>query len=499
MKSTKKEENHKLELDSRPRTRASNENGRTTMAMRGGCGDGNETVMRSLPNTESKTMESETLRLELVSKGTIKPSKPTPEQQRTLNLSLLDQFSPRVYVRIIFFYLNGELKPKELKKSLSESLSYYYPFAGRIRMDGSIECNDEGVRFIEAHARCKLSHVLMKPQVEKMTHLCPISGEESLNGSEIDSMVLIQMTTFECGGIAIATCFSHKMADAQSIATFMKDWASINRDPSIVLSPPQFSGASLFPFPFPFPVNDNNKTTSSKPMSANANCSTRRFVFDASEIDSLKTMAKVLHPTRFEVISALIFKCILSASKSLGIIPQPDILNVIVNIRKRMKPPLSEHHIGNFALHNLVKVGGGDKEPELHTLVGLLKEGMDEFSKKKFNEEDTAYRRSAKIHECYNELEQLPSIKQGHMLLFSGWCRFPFYEVDFGFGKPAWVSTLPSPTKNCIFLCDTAIGNGIEAWVTLENQVMAKFECDQELLTFATPNPSPLKIKGEDC
>ncbi|GAB2253014.1 hypothetical protein Droror1_Dr00005861 [Drosera rotundifolia] len=441
-------------------------------------------------------MEDAILQPQLLSKEFIKPSRPTPETSRTLNLSLLDHFAPPVYVRIMFFYLNDSMDSptgsvpnlQELKQSLAEALSYYYPFAGRIRADGCIECNNEGVEFFEALARCKLSDVLMEPRVEIMTHFCPVLGEDSLNGPVIDSLVLVQMTTFECGGIAITACFSHKIADACSIVTFMNDWASMNREPGVVLSP-QFSGASLFPLM-------SQKPISSKPMSADENCSTRRFVFDASKIECLKTMAKsisnTLHPTRFQVLSALIYKLILSSSKSLGL-QELAIVNVIVNIRKSMRQPMSECGIGNFALHNLIMVC--EDEVELHTLVDLMKEGMDEFMET-FKEEDTVYERSAKICKCYDQLDQLPSSNQGNMVLFSSWCRFPFYEVDFGFGKPVWVSNLPSPTKNCIFFSDTAKGDGVEAWATLEDQVMANFERDQELLAFAVPNRSPLEIFG---
>ncbi|KAL9264743.1 Pentatricopeptide repeat-containing protein [Drosera capensis] len=46
----------------------------------------------------SNTMEDAILQPQLLSKEFIKPSRPTPETSRTLNLSLLDHFAPRVYV-----------------------------------------------------------------------------------------------------------------------------------------------------------------------------------------------------------------------------------------------------------------------------------------------------------------------------------------------------------------------------------------------------------------
>lgn len=40
---------------------------------------------------------------------------------------------------------------EKLEKSLSETLAQFYPFAGRfVRDDFSVECNDEGVDYLEA-------------------------------------------------------------------------------------------------------------------------------------------------------------------------------------------------------------------------------------------------------------------------------------------------------------------------------------------------------------
>lgn len=55
------------------------------------------------------------------------------------------------------------------------------------------------------------------------------------------------------------------------------------------------------------------------------------------------------------------------------------------------------------------------------------------------------------------------------MFFFSSWCRFLFYEVDFGFGKLVWVSVFFNLIKNCVFLCDIRDGDEIEVWVSLED------------------------------
>lgn len=47
---------------------------------------------------------------------------------------------------------------------------------------------------------------------------------------------------------------------------------------------------------------------------------------------------------------------------------------------------------------------------------------------------------------------------------------------------------------NLIILVDTRLGDGIEAWVTLDEEDMTHLEANTELLTCATLDPSPLTM-----
>uniref|UniRef100_A0A0V0HNJ4 Putative ovule protein n=1 Tax=Solanum chacoense TaxID=4108 RepID=A0A0V0HNJ4_SOLCH len=64
----------------------------------------------------------------------------------------------------------------------------------------------------------------------------------------------------------------------------------------------------------------------------------------------------------------------------------------------------------------------------------------------------------------------------------SNLCRFPFYNVDFGWGKPERVGLPNGPFKNLFFLKDYKIGGGVDARVMLQKQHMSEFERDEELL-----------------
>lgn len=90
----------------------------------------------------------------------VSPIAPTPREIKLLS-NIDDQEGLRFNIPLIFIYRHEpsmiEKDPvKVLKHSLSQTLVYYYPFAGRIREGDNrklmVDCNGEGVMFIEAEA-----------------------------------------------------------------------------------------------------------------------------------------------------------------------------------------------------------------------------------------------------------------------------------------------------------------------------------------------------------
>lgn len=61
---------------------------------------------------------------------------------------------------------------------------------------------------------------------------------------------------------------------------------------------------------------------------------------------------------------------------------------------------------------------------------------------------------------------------------FSSWLTFGLEDIDFGWGKPIWTGVYGEVGSNSGFmnitvLKNTISGNGIEAWVTLDEKDMA--------------------------
>lgn len=133
-----------------------------------------------------------------------------------------------------------------------------------------------------------------------------------------------------------------------------------------------------------------------------------------------------------------------------------------------------------------------EDDVELHQLVSKMKNEFTNVCNEKVKgiKSKKGYK---EIREIRKQIAQLLNGKVKDInstYTCTNLCGYPFHEMDFGWGKPIWV-TSPSNFKNMIVLLDSKWG-GIEAWVTLDEVEMAMFERNNELLAVASLNPSAL-------
>ncbi|XP_016746927.1 acyltransferase Pun1-like [Gossypium hirsutum] len=230
------------------------------------------------------------MEVDIVSKQLIKPTSSTPHHLTTHKLSFLDQFVPSsYYLPTVFFYVNQETR--------------------RIKDHLSIARNDEGAYYVEARVNLPLCVFLNLPDSSYVSQLLPESNwtETSAGGY----IAMIQVTNFACGGIAIGAFLSHSVAYPRE-ATYL---GMVN------------------------------------PFVKKGIWQSRRIVFDASAIASLKAKtasSSVPYPTRVEVVSALLSKCIMAASKAKSDIQKSTLITHAVNLRQRARPQVRKHSMGNF-------------------------------------------------------------------------------------------------------------------------------------------------------
>ncbi|XP_059445107.1 stemmadenine O-acetyltransferase-like [Corylus avellana] len=429
-----------------------------------------------------------TLSVEVISKEIVKPSSPTPNDLHHYQLSFNDQMSPPVYNPLSLFYASdGDTKfnvddiSDRLKKSLSEVLTLYYPLAGRIKDNSSIDCNDKGIPFLQARVDCQLSDVVQNPVPGELNKLVPFELD-----THTDIAFGVQLNVFECGGIAVGACISHKVADALSYFVFVRCWAAIACGDKDVVSP-QFVAATLFP-----PKNISGGGFVPGVGITKDNIITNRYVFDASKIEALKEkyadqegIEKQKPPSRVEALSAFIWNRFVAATKDESGPEKLYSVHHAVNLRPRFEPPQPESSFGNlFSVAITVpKLNSTGEEDDHHGLMRQVREQIKKIDAdyvKKLQQQGNQFLDFMRDHAA--------KFIKGEVVTFSftSLCRFPLYEADFGWGKPTWFGSPALTFKNLVFFVDTPSGDGIEAYVSLKKEDMAKFQSDEEFHTFVS-------------
>ncbi|CZT10095.1 uncharacterized protein RAG0_14669 [Rhynchosporium agropyri] len=193
---------------------------------------------------------------------TIFPS--TPLNHSTVkNLSILDNACANfTRCAAIWYFSPSSVTDTHLTTSLSHTLNSYRHWGGRLSYTPSPEIstygpqntryqrirityntsNDIGVPLTIANCPCPLSHFLPSLTTRQTTQkawspnptfqysLLPLTTL-SLSRGAPDSApnIVIQLTHFSCGSLAVGVAITHCLADAISLSRFANEWAATNR------------------------------------------------------------------------------------------------------------------------------------------------------------------------------------------------------------------------------------------------------------------------------
>ncbi|CAN7089793.1 unnamed protein product [Brassica rapa subsp. narinosa] len=423
------------------------------------------------------------MKLEILGKEVIKPD--SPNHLQTLHLSLFDQFLPSTYVSAIFFYDDQpnqeEILVHRLKNSLSQTLSLFYPLAGRIKEGVTVDCNDEGALFIKERADVLLSDVLRNPSDADLVYKLIVSPDHADPGTW--PLLHVKVVFFRDRGFAVAVSASHKVCDAASLSMFVRSWTKAAKGFADTVNP-EFAASVFYPpadISVEFPPLLEHKTKSK----------TKSFVFGPLMMEKLKSRAScgLLAPqaTRVESITALLLRCMTKARRPKTEAVTEFALTHTMNLRPRVPLSCLPHKsIGNFFFLPLLKETSESKMDIQETVSKLrkTKEELNELITKDSNSDEAKERITSAMLSFLCEVSP-----EAVTYAVSSWCRMSFYEADFGWGFPVWVAP-GSVDKTQVVLMDAKDGEGVEAWVTLPETDMAEFEHDDELLVYGIPSPS---------
>ncbi|CAK7337037.1 unnamed protein product [Dovyalis caffra] len=438
------------------------------------------------------------MNVKILSKKLITPASPTPPHLRNNKVSWISKFqSPLLHLPNIFYYpsITDEdniERSKQLQKSLSETLTIFYPFAGRYIDDNLIlDCNDEGVEYVETQVSGCLSQLLEGGELETQlrNHLAPIPLQP-----ENSPIVLVQFNMFECGGVAIGICIKHRTADAYTVFAFINAWATAARLGFDKVAPPSFQFPSIFSsrdIPTFIPKDNGDKKVEIQ----------KRFVFNGAALSKLKAVASAdintsRQPTRVEVVTALLWNTLTVVGRAKHDRFRPSLLSLTFNLRGKIAMPIPDNYYGNLTSPALARFTPDDHDEnkiEFHHFVDRVHNGIRKqvTDCAKISSEDDLF---SKVINVKSEMIEAFNSSDADLYMFTSWCRMPIYEVDFGWGKPGWFSAVAVPGHNMFHLIDTEDGDGIEAWVSLEEDIMLLFQENSDIKAF-TGQESLLIIK----
>ncbi|KAL2506161.1 HXXXD-type acyl-transferase family protein [Abeliophyllum distichum] len=430
------------------------------------------------------------MKINIVSRKFVKPSRPTPEKLRTYKISCVDEINPSINIVGLLYYPStdniGNLN--NLEKSLEEILPQFYPLAGRyIKENHSVDCSDQGVEYIQAQVDCELLEIIgsgVEPL--ELNDLLPVEVGAADEAS--DPILSVQINKFKCGGVAIAIAISHRIVDASSFGTLLSAWTKASRGDNSEPIIPNFDS------PLYFPGENLGKLDLGTIRTRDPTIVTKRILFDKKAIANLRARVSHLYensyrpPSRVLVVSSFLSVALMRCDHTkLHGKPRDFLISQAVNIRERTVPPLSKYSCGNLVSLGMVECSSEEtKSLDFERLVPLLGNAARKV-----------------VSDC---AKILSNCQDGHKMLvdafagatdksrddnlnsiwFSDWSKFGFYDNDFGFGKPIWTSVANNPFKNLIIMLNTKENDGIEAWVHLHEKDMPYFEQDEEIKKLTT-------------
>ncbi|EOY25405.1 PREDICTED: anthranilate N-benzoyltransferase protein 1 [Theobroma cacao] len=387
----------------------------------------------------SSALPTDQMEVNFTKKSIVKAFNLLPERHHKLiTLSNLDLLSGRFPVTYLYFYHRPSINNlsstvESLKSSLAETLSYYYPFAGRITEDPDtsepiIICDNTGALLVEAQANIPLRKLDL------------YNINDSLQGKLVSTdpnfPLQVQVTHYTCGGVSMTFTFDHALGDASAFGNFLSSWSQVARKMPLSCIPDH--GRNLRPRlpPTYRPCLDQTFVKCTLEEIRNipkTNILLKRLYYvDASSINKLQSLACAdgNKRTKIEAFSAYIWKVMVTTiDKSHAKCK----MGWLVDGRGRLNGSMS-NYIGNVlsvAIEeaSIVEIKQGS--------ISEIANNVHEAISKVANEEH--FLDLIDWIECHKPGLMLPKVvlgRGGPALVLSSGRRFPVAELDFGFGSP---------------------------------------------------------------
>ena len=284
----------------------------------------------------------------------------------------------------------------------------------------------------------------------------------------------MQVTKFKCGGFSVGFRMSHAICDGISSAQFFNSFCKLARgekltifpDPDRTILKPRNPPAPEFEHSECVKLSDLPETP---PISTQLNYNSKVIPLSLTELRALKARAladkKITKCSFFEVMVAHMWQ---ARTRTLEFEPhEPSTILFAVDFREKVSPPIPHTFCGNTVISGHVSAGAEEVcSKPLSFCVAKVQEAIARI--------DERYVRSAldwlQIH------GGMPAIVKEKDVLVSGWYRFPFYEHDFGWGKPIYGGpSAPASSEFALIISNGTDDGGVHLVVGFRAHEMLRF------------------------
>ncbi|OAY65189.1 Shikimate O-hydroxycinnamoyltransferase, partial [Ananas comosus] len=388
----------------------------------------------------------------------VKPAGATP--RRRLWNSNLDLVVPRFHTPSVYFYRRGGgggggeaegagagseavgfFEAERMRAALAQALVELYPMAGRLARDEDgrveIDCNGEGVLFVEADAPDAAVDDFgdFAPTME-LARLVP-----KVDYTDESSFPLL-VTYFKCGGVALGVGVQHHAADGFSALRVINSWADLTRGAPITFRP--YIDRTLlrpatphpkFPTRVPAPPSMPQAIVH-PPRAPKTPRAVDIFKLPVRPSTPRSTLPRAPRFSSYTLLAAHVWRC---ACLARGLpADQLTKMYIATDGRQRLQPPLPEGYFGNViftAPDRRRRDVIGTDESKLATAAQRIHAALARM--------DDEYVRSALDYlELQPDLSAL--VRGAHTFRcpnigLTSWVRLPIHDADFGWGRPVFM------------------------------------------------------------
>jgi hypothetical protein len=404
-------------------------------------------------------------------------------------LTVFDKANFDQYISGINFFRPPAPPNAVLAAGLARALAEYREWAGRLVIvdaAGSrvILLNDAGARFVEATADVALGDVMPLEPTPAVLSLHP-------DGDGAEELMLVQITRFRCGSIAVGHTMHHAVADGRAACNFLLAWGQATR--GVAFDPvPAHDRATLFlpgqpprvafehrGVEFKFKPREEKKPSRSGGGSGDDEVVVQRVRFSREFVVELRSRASAgaSRPySTLQCVAAHLWRCI---TKARGLDAcEVTRLCVAVDGRMRMRdPPVPEGYTGNVVLWARPRTTAGE-------LVSMpLRRAVELISREVARVDDGYFRSFIDFASsgAVDEERLVPSADSSETVLcpdveVDSLLHAPFYDLDFGGGPPFFFMPSYLPVEGSVFIFRSFSGDrSVDAYVPLFRRAIDTF------------------------